>query len=499
MQDILTFCRPEDVGVHPSWVEDYVQRINKGRTMQHSFLMMRGTKVFAEGYYRPFHEKWLHRMYSISKSFVSAAIGMLCDEEKISLDDRIAPYFPEQDDGNVHPLIGEVTIRDLLMMATCHVENTYDLGDLDWVYTFFHPRKEPDHQPGTQFRYETSATHMLGVLVQRVTGKTFLEYLKDKALRELGFSEDAWCVESPEGYAWGGSGVECTTRDLARFALLFAHGGLVGNKRYLSADFVRDATSPLIDNSSFAEADAVVGHGYGYQIWSLRDGAFGFNGMGGQLGVIIPQKDLVFICTNDLQTENDTCYHSLVDLFFETIVDRMTESALPCDDAANERLRSILGALELNVPEGAVFSPLQGSICGAYDLEENPMQIRSFAIEFHGGHGLLTYDTARGIKRFPFCLGRYADTILPESNYFGRRMMYPKGSGYRCLNTAVWEKKNVLALHTYVIDDYFGNMTAKFTFDEDRVSLQMERYAEWFLDEYNGCANGMRRRQEECR
>lgn len=494
MQDILTDCRPEDVGIDPAWVEDYVGRINRGRVMQHSFLMMRGTKVFAEGYYKPFCENWLHRMYSVSKSFVAAAVGLLCDEGKLSPDDTVLQYFPEQNDGTVHPLIAEVTVRNCLMMATCHAENTYDLGDMDWVKNFFHPRRPPDHRAGTEFRYETSATHILGVLVERLTGRTFLEYLKDKALRELGFSEDAWCVESPEGYAWGGSGVECTTRDLARFALLFAHGGAVGGKQYLSESFVKNATSPLIDNSSFGTPDACIGHGYGYQIWCFRDGSFGFNGMGGQLAVIVPHKDLIFVCTSDMQNEDEVNYHCLVDLFFETIVDRVSEDRLPYDHEAYGKLQSILSSLELNVPEGNVQSALQEAICGSYDLEDNPMQISSFHIEITGCHGMLIYRTPRGAKHFPFCLGSYTDTVFPETHYFGKRMMYSKGAGYRCLNTAVWEKENVLALHTYVIDDYFGNMTARFTFEADHVGLQMERNAEWFLDEYNGCARGMRRK-----
>ena len=80
MSDILKFCRPEEVGVRPEWVADYVNTLNGMRKMCHSFLMMRGGKVFAEGYWKPFHKDWLHRMYSVSKTFVSAAICMLYDE-----------------------------------------------------------------------------------------------------------------------------------------------------------------------------------------------------------------------------------------------------------------------------------------------------------------------------------------------------------------------------------------------------------------------------------
>lgn len=494
MRDILGYCRPEDAGVHPSWVEDYVNEVNRRRKVQHSFVMVRGTRVFAEGYWKPFHRDWLHRMYSVSKSFVSAAIGMLADEGQISLDDRIITYFPDQDDETVHPLTREMTIRDMLMMATCNRGQSYNVGDADWLSTFFHPHHAPDHPAGTEFRYDTAATYTLDVLVERLTGKTFLEYLKDKALCELGFSENAWCVEAPEGYAWGGSGVECTTRDLARFALLFAHGGRVGGKQYLSEDYVRAATSKQIDNlrDSGGKVDSCAGHGYGYQIWRTRDNGFAFLGMGGQLGLILPDRDFIFACNSDTQGDIDG-YHGFVDILFDTVINRMTADRIPHDDAAYARLGDVLDALEINVPAGAVYMPRQEEIDGvSYTLSENRMGMTGFTFDFHGSAGVLTYRTTRGERRFPFCMGRYADTHFPETHYFGHRIREPKGEAYRCLNCAVWEDENTLLVRTYVIDDYFGNMAARFVFDGDSVSLSMTKTAEWFLDEYVGEAEGKR-------
>ncbi len=494
MSDILQYCRPEDVGVHPSWVEDYVNEINRRRKVQHSFVMVRGTRVFAEGYWKPFHRDWMHRMYSVSKSFVSAAIGMLADEGRISLDDRIITYFPEQDDGNVHPLTHAMTIRDMLMMATCNRGQSYSIEDTDWLSTFFHPHHEPDHPAGTEFRYDTAASYTLDVLVERLTGKTFLEYLKDKALRELGFSENAWCVEAPEGYAWGGSGVVCTTRDMVRFALLFAHGGVVGGKQYLSEDYVTAATAKQIDNlcDSGGKIDSCSGHGYGYQIWRTRDNGFAFLGMGGQIGLILPDKDFIFACTSDTQGDIDG-YHGFVDILFDTVIDRIGEETIPHDDAAFERMFDVLAALEVNVPTGAVYQPQQEEIDGVeYTLSDNRMRMSSFRFEFHGSTGLLTYQTERGERRFPFCMGRYADTRFPELYYFGRRIHVPLYDYYRCLNCAVWEDENTLLVRTYIIDDYFGNMAARFTFDGDKVSLHITKTAEWFLDEYFGDAEGQR-------
>lgn len=492
MADILTFTRSEEVGVHPAWIENYVLEMNRRGKMCHSFLMMRHRKVFAEGYWKPFHQNWLHRMYSVSKTFVSAAIGMLIDEGKIKLTDKIVSYFPDKLPENLQPLIAEMTIRDMLMMSTCHKYSTYTGSDMDWLRTFFDPHHEPDHPSGTEFRYDTSATYTLDVLVERLTGKTFLEYLRDKALRELGFSEDAWCVEAPEGYAWGGSGVECTIRDLARFAMLFLYNGKLNGKQYLSEEYIKAATSFQINNVENGKIDAMHGNGYGYQIWRTWHNTFSFCGMGGQLAICIPDKDFLFVCTSDMQGDADG-YVPIYNVLWDTVINHLTDDdVLPHDDAAYEKLNHTLESLTVSVPLGEKTSPMAEKINGAtYTLEENPMGIRGFTIRFEGEAGQVCYNTSRGDRVFPFGIGRYEDTKFPETHYSGKRINQPLGDGYRCLNAAVWKAPEKLLIRTYVIDDYFGNMAAEFTFDGDRVHLSMTKTAEWFLDEYVGQAEGV--------
>ena len=161
------------------------------------------------------------------------------------------------------------------------------------------------------------------------------------------------------------------------------------------------------------------------------------------------------------------------------------------DDAALERMNETLSALEVVVPAGEKTSPLAEGISGVtYELEDNPMGISSFEITFNGDGGQVCYHTDRGDKRFPFGLGKYADTVFPETHYSGRRINQPLGKGYRCLNGAVWQAENRLLVRSYVIDDYFGNMAAVFTFEDGKVTLSMTKTAEWFLDEYVGKATG---------
>jgi hypothetical protein len=190
-------------------------------------------------------------------------------------------------------------------------------------------------------------------------------------------------------------------------------------------------------------------------------------------------------------------YAMIYNVLWKTVVDRMTDEPQTGDDAELVEVKELLAALEVNVPAGEADSPMAEKIGGvAYELAENRMGIGSFEINFdNNGGGALVYHTGRGDKVLLFRLAAYEDTAFPETHYSGRRINQPKGEEYRCLNAAVWTAPDKLLVRTYVIDDYFGNMAAEFTFDEngDRVHLSVTKTAEWFLDEYAGQADGKRK------
>ena len=118
---------PEETGVPSGCISDFVERLKVHEVPLHSLLIMHHDKLITEGYYAPCTEDTLHRMFSISKSFTSIAIGLLAEEGKLSLDDPIVNYFPDKVPADVHPWISAMTIRDMLMMRTCHASTTYKL------------------------------------------------------------------------------------------------------------------------------------------------------------------------------------------------------------------------------------------------------------------------------------------------------------------------------------------------------------------------------------
>ena len=225
MVEIFTYASPETVGMSSDDILAFIDELEENGLNMHSVMVIRHGKIAAEGYWKPFHRDFRHRMYSISKSFVAGAIGLLLDEGRISLSDRVCKYFPEYPEENLHPYTRETTVRDLLIMAS-PFELTYSLwgnarNTRYWVESFF--TAAPKKPAGTVFCYDTTASFILDVIAERVTGMKFMDYLYEKILYKVDFSKNVRCIQSPDGYSWGGSGVLCTFRCSSRGLFLSFH------------------------------------------------------------------------------------------------------------------------------------------------------------------------------------------------------------------------------------------------------------------------------------
>ncbi len=488
---------PEEVGIASSDIIGMLDELESEGLYMHSVLIIKGGKLVAEGYYAPFTRETKHRMYSVSKSFVSGAIGLLYDEGEIKLSDKVHTFFPEFPAETLHPFIRETTIRDLLMMASTN-SSTYSISPAHkyskkWIESCF--RTPPAKPAGTVFTYDTGATNLMNVIVERITGKPFLEYMKDKMLRKLGFSEDAWCVQTPEGDSWGGSGIFCTPLDLAKYAYVFLRGGNIDDEQLISAEYVKAATSVQITNDNFGYGGGYQTKGYGYQIWCTPEKGFTFWGMGSQYAYCVPDKDLLIVCTADTQGKADGD-RIVPDIFRKYIVQKVSDTPLAENPEAFTALTKRLQTLSLHKPEGMAHSPMEEKIHDVtYEMEENILGFKTIRFTFDGDTGILHYENARGKKEIPFGLSAYKNIRFPETHYYGKQVGVPKGEGYNCESIAVWKSENRLMLRVNVIDDCFGNVGMTFGFFGDTVGLTAAKAAEGFLDDYYGLAGGHRRVQ----
>lgn len=491
-----TQTSPESVGLPSAAVASFLRKLAEEGLCMHSVLMIRHGQLAAEAYWKPFDEDTRHRMYSVSKSFVSIAIGILIGEGKLSLDDRVDRFFPDKIPPDCHPWILQTTIRDLLMMSAPHRVNTYSDRDPDWADTFF--QTEPNHQPGRIFSYNTAATVMLLIILRRITGVEFIDYLRPRLFELAGFSEDITCIETPCGHAWGGSGVLCTPRDLARLALICLNGGRFQGKQLVPEDYVKAATSRQIDNS-VENGDAEMQFGYGYQFWRTRHQGFACVGMGGQLAICLPEQDFILVTTADVQAMSgglSTIYRALwTEIFPHLTGGTSVAAALPENPDAQADLQKLISGLSLLTVQGRTTSTISSRISGKkYRLAENEMGIREVAFTFDqaAGSGEMAYENATGRHKLRFGFGHQERQLFPETHYYGRKIGVALGRGYECHASAAWAMERSLLITCYLTDDYFGTLKINAAFDEQgkTMTLLMRKAAEWFLDTYDGFADG---------
>jgi CubicO group peptidase (beta-lactamase class C family) len=168
------------------------------------FMLLRGGKVVAEGWWYPYNPDSPHRLYSLSKSFTSIAVGLAVEEGLMSLDDLVLDHFPEEAPAEPDENLAAIRVRDLLRMNTGHLKEQADAfwsTERDtWAESFL--AVPVGLKPGTHFVYNTGATYMAGLMVQRLTGGTLIDYLTPRLFAPLGIEGATWQSDD-EGYNVG--------------------------------------------------------------------------------------------------------------------------------------------------------------------------------------------------------------------------------------------------------------------------------------------------------
>lgn len=469
---MIGYTTPQKAGISEQSIQRFLRELNRRGLNMHSVLMLRGNDIFFERYWAPFTADMPHRMYSVTKSFVSIAIGCLLDEGRIALDDPIVKYFPDKLPDNLSPYMAEQTIRHMLMMSTSWAGGSwFTPGVVDRTKFYF---SQPTNRPaGTLYDYDSTGSYILGALVERLTGMRLLDYLKKKVLNRIGGFENAQMLSVPDGVAWGDSALLCTPRALMNFARFVMNLGVWEGERLLSEDYLRAATSAQTTNDLECRK-TFNRHGYGYQIW-MNERGFSFHGMGGQFAICVPELDFIFVCTGDNQYN---------DMYAEILFRAVFDILIP------KELESEEGPFELSTAYGEAQSGFAEKIDGkTFICDENPMGIKWFRMKFDGGEGCLAYENAQGEKRLLFGMKRNVFGKFPQLGYSDDRGNVHEITDFRydCAVSAGWIEKQKLQIRVQIIDRYFGSVVMTFGFrDEHTVGVRMIKHAEDFLSEYDG-------------
>jgi len=485
-QDVkgLVFATPESQGVPSGAIMEMLDFLETKRVCMHSFVLMRHGAVVAEGYWPPFDKDRKQRMYSVSKSFTSVAVGLMITEGKLKLDDKVADFFPEDLPKNPHPFILQATVRDLLMMSTFNPRSAPIQPGKSGVWSFFN-LGETLRPAGAIFAYDTQGTNTLAAIIEKQTGMTFLEYMRPKILDPIGISEDIYCIKNMDGRSWSGSGVLCTTRDLARFALLCMNQGAYEGKQLVSKEYMQAATSRQIENT-VGSAASELRHGYGYQFWCMKDGGFAGYGMGGQFMFCMPKHDIILCTTADVQLDNDGL-GDIQDALMGLL--KHLGNKIPDDAAAQKKLSARLESLAIQIPEGKTNSPAVARYNGkVFKMEANPMGLSTVKMNFKTDEAVFNYVNEAGEFSIRIGLGQYISQKFPEP--YSGKVAGVLDTHYETIAAGGWVSDNVFKCTVKAVDTYLGTLRMQFVFRDDMLCVEMAKVAEFFFTKYQGFAWG---------
>ena len=404
---------PEQQGISSTAILNFVKTVESEIDALHSFMLVRHGKVVAEGWWYPYSAERRHRLYSLSTSFVSTAIGLAVGEGDLTLDDRVIDYFPDEVPAGPHRHLAAMRIRDLLLMSSGHQNETlghfFAGGDTPWVQTFLNLPVE--HKPGTHFAYNTGATYMLAAILQKATGDNLVNYLEPRLFEPLGITGYHW-QESPQGLAVGGWGLRLKTEDIARFGQLYLQKGMWNGERVLSEQWVEAATARQTANGSDPDSDWE--QGYGYLFWRGRHQTYRNDGAFGQFCIVLPEQDAVLAITGGVRNKAQ----DVLDLVWDHLLPAMKADSLAVAERSHAALTDKISFLFLKPLRAASYSTRGPELSGrVFEFDENVQGIESMSFDFGRNSNAFIIRDERGEHRIEVGHGTW---LKGESSYDNR-------------------------------------------------------------------------------
>jgi CubicO group peptidase (beta-lactamase class C family) len=304
-----------------------------------AFIVIQDDAILYEKYLNGAQRDWMMTSFSVAKSFTTALIGIAIEEGYIgSVDDPITAYLPELLERD--PRFGEITIRDLMMMAAGleYQDMRPALLNGDDVLTTYYPDQRQlalEHTqivdpPGQYFLYNKYHPQLLGLILERATGVSVTEYTQEKLWDGLGMEfSGSWSLDSEaSGFEKMEAGLNARAIDFAKLGRLYLQNGSWDGVQVMPAEWVAESTQ--VDPSRQRDTyypdemgqiifDTLQGY-YKYMWYGYaRDGDeydFAAEGDHGQYIYVSPYKNLIIV-RNGTEYGSDQSWYDWIESFYQ--------------------------------------------------------------------------------------------------------------------------------------------------------------------------------------
>ena len=294
---------PRNILSHPIYLPDNISLNQTSNNLDQflinhkslAFLILRNDSLIYEKYFKGYDRNSVIPSFSISKSFVSALIGIAISEGTISsIHQPVTDYLPMKDPG-----FKNVTLEDLLTMRSGIKFNEGYSNPFGEAAKFYYGRNLKKYtqnlkvvrKPGTQYEYASGNTQILGMILEKATGKTLAEYMDEKIWKPMGARNIAtWSLDSKKyREAKAFCCINAVPEDFALFGQLYLEKGESDGKTVVPSDWINKTLS-LQNDSRDSQ-----GYPYTYMWRVMKNGSFFAKGILGQFIFVCPSKKIVII------------------------------------------------------------------------------------------------------------------------------------------------------------------------------------------------------------
>lgn len=297
---------PEEQGLDPNLVAELYYNASQLETL-YGLLVVKNGYLIAEDYFNEGSVEDKTLLQSVSKSYVSALVGITLDQGCLSsVDQKMVDFFPEIADQITDLRKKQITIREMLQMRTGYPDEETDQAYLDALYWGeYLPLIEEFplvSDPGTSFNYSNLTFSWLAIILARACGTDLKTYAQEHLFQPMDTQVGDW-LQDRDGHYIGSGGIHLTARDAAKFGLLYLNDGEYEGEQIVPSNWVRASLQTYSENArDYGMSLSFRDLGYGYGWWTARAGEHSFSfawGHGGQLIVLLDELDMVIVTTAD--------------------------------------------------------------------------------------------------------------------------------------------------------------------------------------------------------
>ena len=274
--------------------KDLRARLEKNKSI--AFAVIQNDSLRYETYWGIGSRSSKTNSFSMAKSVVSMLIGVAIQEGYIeSVDQKITDFIPEYTRPGTH-FNSEVTVKHLLTMSS----------GLDWDEDYYNPfgvtaeayfsehlnalmlRLNFTDKPGEKFHYQSGSTQLMGLIIERATGKKLSEYLSLKLWQPMQASHPAeWSLDKKGGVEKAYCCLNSNALDFARFGQLYLDQGNWNGQQLIDSSYVAASLHP----------DLSANYGYSWWLYETEHKypVYAMRGVNGQYVMVIPALDLVAV------------------------------------------------------------------------------------------------------------------------------------------------------------------------------------------------------------